>query len=89
MSGVDRLPILGVLSPVSRVLVLATVGIALAGIVLDWVVGADPTVLFFVSGLGDPRPGLGRRPRDGAARRAEPDHRSAASSTRRSATSPS
>ncbi len=52
MSGVDRLPILGVLSPVSRVLVLATVGIALAGIVLAWVVGADPTVLFFVSGLG-------------------------------------
>ena len=51
MSGVDRLPILGVLSPISRVLVLATLGIAIVGIVLAWVVEADPTVLFIVAGV--------------------------------------
>lgn len=51
MSGLDRLPILGVLSPIARVLVLATLGIAFVGIVLAWVVGADPTILFVVSGV--------------------------------------
>jgi Ca2+:H+ antiporter len=46
-----RLPVLGALSTISRLLVLATVAISLVGIVLAWVVGADPTLLFVISGV--------------------------------------
>ena len=44
-----RLPVLGALSPISRVLVLATLGVSLVTLVLAWVVGADPTILFVIS----------------------------------------
>ena len=43
------LPILGPLSPVARVAVLVTVGVALVAIALDFVVHADPTLIFLVS----------------------------------------
>jgi len=46
-----RLPVLGVLSPIARALVLATVGVSLLTIALAWVVGADPTLLFVVSAV--------------------------------------
>jgi hypothetical protein len=51
MAGLDRMPVLGVMLPPARVLGLATLAISVAGIVLAWVVGAEPTVLFFVSGV--------------------------------------
>ena len=51
MDSLARLPVLGALSPVFRILVLATLAISLAGIVLGWVVGADPTLLFVISGV--------------------------------------
>jgi Ca2+:H+ antiporter len=51
MDTAARLPVLGALSPVFRVLVLATLAISLVGIVLAWVVGADPTLLFVISGV--------------------------------------
>jgi Ca2+:H+ antiporter len=51
MDSLARVPILGALSPVFRILVLATLAISLAGIVLGWVVGADPTLLFVISGV--------------------------------------
>jgi Ca2+:H+ antiporter len=43
------LPILGPLSPVARVAVLVTVAVALVAIALDFVVHADPTLIFLVS----------------------------------------
>jgi Ca2+:H+ antiporter len=49
METAARIPVLGALSPVSRILVLAILAISLVGIVLAWVVGADPTLLFVVS----------------------------------------
>jgi Ca2+:H+ antiporter len=51
MAALDRLPVLGALSPVARLLVLATLAVSAAGIVLAWVVGADPVVLFVVSAV--------------------------------------
>lgn len=51
MALLDRLPILGVMPPLARLLVVATLAISVAGIVLAWVVVADPTVLFVVSGV--------------------------------------
>jgi Ca2+:H+ antiporter len=51
MDTVARVPVLGALSPVFRILVLATLAISLIGIVLAWVVGADPTLLFVISGV--------------------------------------
>jgi Ca2+:H+ antiporter len=51
MAALDRLPILGPLPPLARALVLATVGVSIVGIVLGWVVEADPTVVFIVSGV--------------------------------------
>ena len=51
MSATARLPILGALSPAARALVLATVGISLATIVLDWGLGADPTLVFVISAI--------------------------------------
>ncbi len=51
MSAAARVPILGALSPVARALVLATVGISLATIVLDWGLGADPTLVFVASAV--------------------------------------
>src|SRR3954447_16862010 len=45
------LPILGVLSPVARIALLATLGISVVGIALDVVVGAPDTVVFIVSGI--------------------------------------
>ena len=49
METAARIPVLGALSPVSRILVLAILAISLVGIVLAWVIGADPTLLFVVS----------------------------------------
>ena len=46
-----RLPVLGALSPIARALVLATVAVSLVAIVLEWVIGADPTVIFVVSAI--------------------------------------
>jgi Ca2+:H+ antiporter len=51
MEATARMPILGVLPPLARILVLATIGISLAAIVLEWVVGADPTLIFVVSAI--------------------------------------
>ena len=51
MDSTSRLPVLGVLPPLARILVLATIGISLVAIVLEWVVGADPTLIFVVSGV--------------------------------------
>ncbi len=50
-STAARLPVLGALSPVARALVLATLGVSLVAIVLAWVVGADPTILFVISAV--------------------------------------
>ncbi len=52
MTTAARLPVLGALSPAFRVLVLATLAISVLGIALAWLVGADPTLLFVVSGIG-------------------------------------
>ena len=49
METAARIPVLGALSPVSRILLLAILAISLVGIGLAWVVGADPTLLFVVS----------------------------------------
>ena len=46
------LPILGALSPTARIAVLVTVAVALVGIVLDFGLHADPTLLFVVSAAG-------------------------------------
>jgi Ca2+:H+ antiporter len=43
------IPILGPLSPIARVAVVASAVIAIAAIVLDFVLHADPTLLFIVS----------------------------------------
>ncbi|HYN48308.1 MAG TPA: hypothetical protein VER83_05530, partial [Candidatus Nanopelagicales bacterium] len=51
MSATARLPILGALPPVARALVLATLGISLATIVLEWGLGADPTLVFVISAV--------------------------------------
>lgn len=51
MAATARLPILGALSPVSRALVLATIGISLAAVVLDWGLGAGPTLIFVISAV--------------------------------------
>ncbi len=51
MAVLDRLPVLGALPPVARLIVLATLAVSALGIVLAWVVGADPTLLFVVSGI--------------------------------------
>jgi Ca2+:H+ antiporter len=51
METAARIPVLGALSPVSRILVLAILAVSLVGIVLAWVVGADPTLLFVVSAV--------------------------------------
>jgi Ca2+:H+ antiporter len=51
MSAIARLPVLGVLPPLARVLLLATLGVSLVAILLDWGVGADPTLVFIVSGI--------------------------------------
>ena len=47
----DGLPILGALTPLSRVVLLATVVLSLAAIVLDFGLHADPTLLFVVSAI--------------------------------------
>jgi len=49
MDATSRLPVLGALSPVARTLVLATLGASVVAIVLDWVIAADPTLVFVVS----------------------------------------
>ena len=51
MDRAARLPVLGALSPAFRILLLVTLAISLVGIVLAWVVGADPTLLFIVSAV--------------------------------------
>jgi Ca2+:H+ antiporter len=51
MNAARRLPVLGVLPPLARLLLVATLGISLAAIVLDWGIGADPTLVFVVSGI--------------------------------------
>ena len=82
------IPVLGPLSTTARIAVVVTVGISLAAIVLDFVLHANETLLFIVAavailglawlvGLSTERLG------------AISGRRSAASSTRRSATSPS
>ena len=50
-SAAARLPILGALSPIARALVLATVGISIVTVILDWALGADPTVTFVMSAI--------------------------------------
>jgi Ca2+:H+ antiporter len=42
-------PILGQLSPIGRAMIVATVVVSIAAIVLDYVLHADPTLLFVVS----------------------------------------
>ena len=72
MSATARLPVLGVLPPLARILVLATLGrLRSSAIVLDWGIGADPTLVFVVAGDRHPRARLDHRPRDGASRGAE------------------
>jgi hypothetical protein len=51
MSATARLPVLGVLPPLARILLLATLGVSVVAIVLDWGVGADPTLVFVVAGI--------------------------------------
>ena len=51
MSATGGLPILGALSPVARALVLATVAVSFVTIVLDWGLGADPTLTFVTSAV--------------------------------------
>ena len=46
------LPILGALSPAARIFVLLTLAVAIVGIVLDFGLHADPTLLFVVSAAG-------------------------------------
>jgi Ca2+:H+ antiporter len=43
------LPILGPLSPIARIAVVVTVAVSLLAIALDFVLGADPTLVFIVS----------------------------------------
>jgi Ca2+:H+ antiporter len=50
-SAAARFPILGALSPIARALVLATVGISIVTVILDWALGADPTVTFVMSAI--------------------------------------
>jgi len=45
------LPVLGQLGPLARIFLLATLAVSVLAIVLDFVVGADDTVLFIVSGV--------------------------------------
>ena len=45
------LPVLGQLGPLARIFLLATLAVSVLAIVLDFVVGADDTVLFVVSGV--------------------------------------
>ena len=47
-----ELPILGALSPKARTAVLVTVAVAIVGIVLDFGLHADPTLLFVISAAG-------------------------------------
>ena len=61
----------GQLSMLARVSLIVTVVLSLLAIVLDFGLHADPTVLFVIVGGGDPRPRLGRRPVDRAARIAD------------------
>ncbi len=51
-TGARSIPVLGPLSPVARGAVLATLALCSLAIVLRFVVGADPTVLFVVSAAG-------------------------------------
>jgi Ca2+:H+ antiporter len=46
------LPILGALSPFARIAVLATLAVSILGIVLDFVLHVDETVIFLVSAVG-------------------------------------
>ena len=48
----ERLPILGPLSPTSRIALLVTLGVSLVGIVLRFALDVDPTILFVVSAVG-------------------------------------
>jgi len=45
------LPILGQLSPFARIALLVTLAISIVALVLDFVVRADPTVVFIVAGI--------------------------------------
>ena len=84
------LPILGQLSMIgARSSCSGRSLLSVLAIVLDFGLHADQTVALRRVGGRDPRPRLGGRPVDRAARRRSPARRSAASSTRRSATSPS
>ena len=51
MDATRRLPILGALSPLSRLLVLAVGALSAVAIALEWVVGADPSLLFVIAAL--------------------------------------
>ena len=51
MPAAGGLPVFGALSPVARVLVLATVAISVITVVLDWGLGADPTLTFVTSAV--------------------------------------
>jgi len=51
MSATARLPVFGVLPPLARILLLATLGVSVVAIVLDWGFGADPTLVFVVAGI--------------------------------------
>jgi Ca2+:H+ antiporter len=46
------IPVLGVLSPVARVALVATLLVSVVGIVMRFVLDVDPTVLFIVSAIG-------------------------------------
>ncbi len=48
----NGIPVLGVLSPVARIVLLATLAVSIVGIVLRFALNADPTVLFVVSAAG-------------------------------------
>jgi Ca2+:H+ antiporter len=45
------IPILGQMSPLARVFVLATLGVSLIAIAMDLVLGVDPSVVFIVSAI--------------------------------------
>src|SRR5215211_641395 len=45
-------PVLGALSPIARVALLATLVVSIVGIVMRFVLDADPTLLFIVSAVG-------------------------------------
>ena len=52
MSATARLPILGALSPVARLAVLATVAVSLVAMLLQFVLEADQTIVFIVAAAG-------------------------------------